>query len=385
VAQPDIRLHKLCQPAKAAAREKAVGQMEHRESAISRLKSVRRNAIGYSSEALVKTRELAGSNGLVLLFEPAAPDLDLAGWAAHQRTLLERLVGTHGALLWRGFGINTPEEFERVASAVCPSLHAGYGDLPRAGTSTAVYASTPYPADQQIHFHCESAHLPTWPLRQWFACMEPSATGGQTPLCDTRRVMRRLDPGLLGRLRERGLLYVRNFGGGLDVTWEAFFGTQERSEVERLCREWGMDSEWKADGGLRTRQRRPAVVRHPGTGAEVFFNQLLAHHVWCVESGARSALQSLFAVADLPRHVYYGDGTEIEAWEVDAVREAFEAEAVEFNWERGDVLMLDNMLVAHGRRAYAGTRRIVVAMGEMFSDAALAQSGERRDGVTVGQ
>jgi alpha-ketoglutarate-dependent taurine dioxygenase len=37
--------------------------------------------------------------------------------------------------------------------------------------------------------------------------------------------------------------------------------------------------------------------------------------------------------------------------------------AISFRWERGDVLLLDNYLVAHGRNPYEGPRKILVAMG----------------------
>jgi alpha-ketoglutarate-dependent taurine dioxygenase len=158
---------------------------------------------------------------------------------------------------------------------------------------------------------------------------------------------------------------VRNFTAGLDVDWREFFRTTDRTEVESYCRDAGIDCDWRQDGGLTTRKRAPAVALHPKTGEPVFFNQIQAHHVSCLPPDVRDSMLSIFGEAGLPRNVYYGDGTPISAAEMDEVRAVYRGVAVDFSWRAGDVLLVDNMLTAHGRNPYAGPRRIVVAMGEM--------------------
>ena len=49
------------------------------------------------------------------------------------------------------------------------------------------------------------------------------------------------------------------------------------------------------------------------------------------------------------------------------IRQAYEAEAFTFRWEKGDVLLVDNMAVAHSRTPYRGTRQVLVAMASPFS------------------
>ncbi|MNT40106.1 Taurine catabolism dioxygenase TauD, TfdA family [compost metagenome] len=68
----------------------------------------------------------------------------------------------------------------------------------------------------------------------------------------------------------------------------------------------------------------------------------------------------------MPRHVMFGDGTPIPDEAMALIGELYEACAVRFDWQRGDVVMLDNMLAAHARDPYEGPRKIVVAMGDMF-------------------
>ena len=144
-----------------------------------------------------------------------------------------------------------------------------------------------------ILFHNESSHLPTWPMRQFFFCVIPSATGGTTPLLDSRTVYNALEPTVREQFETKGLMYVRNFAEGIDVPWQDFFHTTDRSEVERVCTETGMTCEWTAGDGLRIRQVSPAVVIHPRTGEKLFFNQVQLHHVYCLDDETRSSLADI--------------------------------------------------------------------------------------------
>jgi hypothetical protein len=180
-------------------------------------------------------------------------------------------------------------------------------------------------------------------------------------------VLRRLNPRLREQFASRGVMYVRNFTDGLDVSWREFFRTDDRQQVEEICRRTGIEWEW-TEAGLRTRRVCRAVARHPKTGEEVMFNQVQAHHVSLLEEGVRESLLSLFGEEGLPRNVYYGDGGRISAEEMAELVQTYEEAAVDSPWEERDVVFVDNMLVAHGRRPYVGERKIVVAMGEMISE-----------------
>src|SRR6185295_16710126 len=142
-------------------------------------------------------------------------------------------------------------------------------------------------------------------------------------------------------------------------------GTSDKSEVEKYCRTAGVDFEWKRDNDLRTSQRCPAVIVHPQTGEKVFFNQLQLHHVSCLPRGVRESLLSMTREEDLPRNVYYGDGSRIEDSVMQHLDELYRQEAVSFPWAERDVLMLNNMLVAHSRNPFVGERKIVVALGNL--------------------
>jgi alpha-ketoglutarate-dependent taurine dioxygenase len=131
-----------------------------------------------------------------------------------------------------------------------------------------------------------------------------------------------------------------------------------------------MEFEWKSGNRLRTRQTCQAVSTHPKTGKLVWFNQAHLFHVSGLERQAYDSLLEEFDEADLPRNAFFGDGSPIDPNVLDKIRHAYAQEETVFTWQKHDILMLDNMLVAHGRRPYAGTRRVVVGMAEPFGDQA---------------
>jgi alpha-ketoglutarate-dependent taurine dioxygenase len=162
-------------------------------------------------------------------------------------------------------------------------------------------------------------------------------------------------------------MYVRNFGAGLDVPWPQVFGTEDRTRVESYCREQGIDCEWKPDGELRTRQICQVVAQHPRTREIVWFNQAHLFHVSALADEVREALLEIVSPDELPRNVHYADGAELEASVLDEVRGTLDAVRCTFPWQSGDILMLDNMLVAHARNPFSGPRKVVVAMAEPHS------------------
>jgi len=335
------------------------------------LSSFKPQAVKLSSATLVR-REYFFDEKFPLVYAASAGNLDLADWAKNRMPELQQELLQNGAILFRGFDVRSASHFERFCEVLCPELYREYGDLPRPSVENAVYESTPYPPDKPILMHNESSHLHSWPLKQWFFCVQPARERGETPIVDSRRLYQRLDPAVRDKFAHLGLLYVRNLSRDLDLGWREFFRTEDRSEVEQRCREAGFDFEWTEDDGLRISTLAPAVARHPKTGEMVFFNQIQAHHISCLDPEVRESLLSLYSQDRLPRNVYYGDGCPIEDSLVADLRALYDEMAVSFPWQEGDVLMVDNMLTAHGRNPFEGPRKILVAMGEVVTKADIA-------------
>jgi alpha-ketoglutarate-dependent taurine dioxygenase len=243
---------------------------------------------------------------------------------------------------------------------------------PRVAVHGRVYTSTEYPSEQAICLHNENSYQHAWPLKLGFFCLQPPTTGGETPIADVRRVLARLDPDVREQFARRRVLYVRNYRHGVGLPWSTVFQTTSADAVDAYCRDAGIETRWWPDGRLCTRQVRHAVVRHPQTGEPVWFNHAAFFHVTSLPAAVRAALEQSFAEEELPTQTYFGDGGAIDRPLLDHVRAAYRAETVTFAWERGDLLLLDNMLVAHGRAPYSGPRRILVAMAERVDAAEVA-------------
>ena len=363
--EPSAKLHSFQFQTADEANQEQMEKKERYQSQLKQLRATRRRGVDLTQASGVKAENLQAENPLPLAIKPESDDVDLTEWAVTNREFIGEKLLSHGAILFRGFELDSVQAFERFAASFCPELFGEYGDLPREELGGKVYGSTPYPADEVILFHNESSHLHSWPMLIWFYCVKAASVGGESPIIDSRKIYQSMEPAIRERFEQKGLLYVRNFTDGLDVSWQHFFHTNDRTAVEDYCHKAGMEFEWRSRNGLRTRQRCPAIVKHPQTGEKVFFNQLQLHHISCLAPGVRESLLSLMKEEDLPRNVYYGDGSPIEDSVVAYLGDLYTKLAVSFPWQEHDILMLNNMLVAHSRNSFVGERKIVVALGNL--------------------
>jgi alpha-ketoglutarate-dependent taurine dioxygenase len=331
-----------------------------------KFKSIKPKAVSLpQDEGIVRARPLREGELLPLLVEPAIADADLVEWAQENKALLEEKLSQHGALLFRGFGIDSVERFEAFSRSLCHELFDENGE--HQNVAGSVQTPVFYPADKQLLWHNENSFNHTWPGKIIFCCVQAPEQGGETPVVDSRKIFERLDPELRQRFLDKGVMYQRNYGGGLGLDWQTVFRTTDRAEVEEKCRQGHFEYRWKDGDRLMTRGVRPAVVRHPRTGELTWFTQAQHWHVSCLDPETRDSLRALYAEEDMPRNCYYGDGTPIADEDMQSILDAYrDLEAVS-PWQRGDVMVVDNLLAAHGRNPYVGTRKILVTLGDMMS------------------
>lgn len=347
-----------------------------------------RRTIRVSEESLVRTGPLEeGGPAFPLLVEPNVEGLDATVWANQNREWIEERLADHGALLFRGFGIASAEHFQEFLRAASGDpLEYTERSSPRSTVAGRVYTSTEHPPDQEIFLHNEQSYNLRFPSKIAFFCLTPPREQGGTPIADCRRVLQGIDPAVLRCFAGRRYLYARNFGGGLGLSWQTAFQTDDREAVEAYCRSNRIDFEWRSGDRLRTRQVRPVVARHPRTGALSWCNHATFFHVSTLSPAVRDRLLAGLAVEDLPHSTWYGDGAPIEPEVLDALRALYRREQRRFDWRQGDVLLLDNLLVAHGREPFAGERRILTGMADLVEwgrvgvdpDGLEGQTGEER-------
>lgn len=309
------------------------------------------------------------SPSLPLVASPEAAPMSshqLIDWARANLAQIQTRLHVHGAILFRGFSFDTPEQFQEFAAVFCEEFgdYKG-GNTPRTNVGGHVFTATEYPRDARISMHNEASYMRQMPRIVLFYCAQPADSGGQTPLADSRKVLAQIDPSVREKFERKGVCYVNNLhdGSGLGRSWQQVFGTENRSEVERRLREDHYQFEWKEDGGLRTSICAPAITAHPVTGELAWINQAEQWHPSSLEPETREALLDIMADEDLPHNAYFGDGSPLDEGELEEIRAAMSSQERTFDWQQGDVLLCDNFLVMHGRRPFTGNRRVLVAMG----------------------
>ena len=307
----------------------------------------------------------------ILVIEPT-DSLDLEIWALQNRKLVEQRLAQYGAVLFRGWGIDSAELLWKVSSALAVDLPAfSEESSPRHRLTENVFTSTDYRAEYPIQLHSEYSYAGEWPMKLIFGCLQPADRGGETPIASTTAILARLSSATRALFRERNIMYVRTYRTGVGVGWQDTFATNDRAVVETRCHERGIRLEWLADGALRTRQVGAAIVHHPSTGVEVWFNHAFFFNVAAIEPLEMRQFFLEEGEDTWSTQTYFGDGTRIPDDVLEELREAYKSEKVACPWQRGDVFLLDNMLTAHGREPFEGSRRIAVVMADKMRRADL--------------
>jgi hypothetical protein len=216
-----------------------------------------------------------------------------------------------------------------------------------------------------LSLHNELSYADMWPERLFFFCLVPAQSGGETSIADSRAILAALDPQVVERFRTRGIRYIRNLSPlkGSGYSWQEALETDDPAEAERQCERIGAQWEWADGGVLRISQLRPATALHPVTGEEVWFNQADGFHPSALDPATYAAALAEVGSEDRFRlNVGYGDGSPIEREALDHIRGVLRAQTIPHRWQQGDVLVLDNLLTAHGRLPFTGRRKIALAM-----------------------
>lgn len=301
-----------------------------------------------------------------------SPHEVLYDWVSTNKTLIEIQLAKHGALILRGFSPIDAKEFVDTAKLICPSLSTDYRDLRHEENQSEVYSPTRYPVEHAIQFHNESAHNHQWPLYLFFSCRKKAFLGGRSLFADSRRVLRHMSPSLRQAMEQYSVTYKRTYYPHVDVDWKIIFNTQDPRIAEKRCRKDGTRYRWLSRDTLQTRCTRPLVQQHPVSNEQILFHQLFLFHQARLDEATRSSLEALYQEQPFPRSVSYENGMPIADEHVQELYDLYDQYGVYVELEENDFVVVDNMVISHGREAYQGPRKMWVAMGGMMKQQATA-------------
>ncbi|MEU9497053.1 TauD/TfdA family dioxygenase [Streptomyces sp. NPDC048215] len=269
------------------------------------------------------------------------------------------------ALVFRGFNVTEDALDPAMSLLLSNRLAYVHGNSPRSKVGSNLYTSTEYPSEFTISMHNELSYAHTWPSRLLFFAAQEPTTGGATPVVDGVTWLESLDPKIRGAFAG-GLRYTQNLhdGFGFGKSWQDTFETDDRNEVVAFLNDSNAKWEWQEDGTLRVTQMRPATVRHPVTDVEVWFNQADQWHPAALGDETATELGQLLSEEQLPQSVRFADGSPIPDEYIIEVRDKGLEASIDVDWRTGDLMLIDNVLVGHGRRPFTGPRRVLVAMSD---------------------
>jgi len=289
-----------------------------------------------------------------------------------QLDLFKQVIDQHllakGAILFRGFNNDGAADFVRIVESLTGELlEYVNGSTPRTKVEGEVYTSTEYPPEREIVLHNEMAYSTIWPTKLWFYCQYAADKLGATPLANSRLIYQDMPSAIRDKIAKHGIKYVRNYRPYVDLSWQQTFNTEDKAQVEQVCRASGIEFEWNNDE-LKTTQLCQGVITHPQTGEMVWFNQAHLFHACNMDKSLREALLSMYGEEGLPRNALYGNGEPIDDKDIEQILAVFKRHTTRFDWQPGDLLLVDNMQVAHGRESFEGRRKVLVAMNGQHSD-----------------
>jgi alpha-ketoglutarate-dependent taurine dioxygenase len=281
-------------------------------------------------------------------------------WLKNNKEQVREQLYKSGAVLLRGFNMEIANSFREVVNSYGKEvIEYDLGAARRTKEIDNIYLSTHHPAGEDLEMHNEMSYAANWPTEIMLYCDIPATEGGETPLCDGRKIWSMLKEETRNKFERLSIMYVRQLGGLFGgLTWQKVFQTDDRSIAEEKCRETNMEFEWMDNDVFRMKWVKPAVISHPGTNEVAWFNHSFFFNSFMLNPDIRQTMK----VEDIPFYSYYGDGSEIEQEVLQELDAAFKSTKASFIWEKGDMLLVDNILLSHGRNSFKGDRKVLVAM-----------------------
>jgi len=296
--------------------------------------------------------------------EVANGDLyQVCAWVETNREKLSAQLSAHGAILLRGFGINSDQDFDQLIRAFAwPNFT--YADslsnAVRRNRTERVFTANEAPADVSIFLHHEMAQTPVYPSRLLFYCEQAADSGGATPICRSDILLNRLRqqaPSFVATCLAKGVRYSQTMplyddvDSGQGRSWGSTLTAQTQSEAEAKLTKLGYSWVWQADQSLSVTTPVLSAICELADGRSVFFHQLIAaFRGW---KDARNSGE---------KSISFGDSTAIQHADMAAAIELADELSFDIPWLTGDVVLVDNFLVMHGRRPFQGTRKVLASL-----------------------
>jgi alpha-ketoglutarate-dependent taurine dioxygenase len=284
-------------------------------------------------------------------------------WLGENKERLLEQLSRHGAILFRGLPVNSDSDFDSVIQSF-GLKNFTYGEslsnAVRRNRTERVFTANEAPASVSIFLHHEMAQTPVYPSKLFFYCEQAAISGGATPLCRSDILLQELTkqaPEFVAACLKLGVRYsnvmpnIDDLESGQGRSWRSTLSTDDKSAAEDKLRKLGYQWEWLEQDSLRVTTAVLPAVRETDNGRQVFFNQLIAaFRGW---KDTRNATE---------KSIRFGDDSAISTQAMAKAIHIGDELSFDIPWQSGDVALVDNFLVMHGRRPFEGQRRVLASL-----------------------
>ena len=284
-------------------------------------------------------------------------------WVSAHAEAVQSTLAQCGALVFRGFGLASDADFDRFIQAFSwPNFTyaESLSNAVRRNRTPRVFTANEAPPDVQIYLHHEMAQTPVYPSRLFFFCEQPANGGGATPICRSDWLLERLQkvvPNFVDDCANKGVRYSQtmpaedDLASGQGRSWRSTLSADDKTAAETKLAQLGYTWRWQADDALSVTTPILPAVRELADGSRSFFNQLIAAFFGWQDSRN-----------DGRRAITLGDGSALDAVAMQSAVALAEELTVDLQWQLGDVALVDNLRVMHGRRPFQGERKVLASL-----------------------
>jgi hypothetical protein len=284
-------------------------------------------------------------------------------WVETHRGELTKELAQSGAIFFRDFPLGSVDDFDAFVQAFAfPNFayQESLSNAVRVNWTDRVFSANESPPEVTIYLHHEMAQTPIYPSKLFFYCDKAAEEGGATPLCRSDVLIDRMEqecPEFLRDCESKGLKYSNvmppkdDAASGMGRSWKSTLNAETQQDAESRLTQLGYSWEWQNDGCLRATTPVLQAVRKLDDGRRSFFNQLIA------------AFRGWKDTRNDPSNaIRFGDDTPLDVPSVMRAVEIAEELSFDVPWQAGDVALVDNYLVMHGRRFFVGTRKVLASL-----------------------
>tara|TARA_B100000963_G_scaffold60448_1_gene48336 strand:+ start:7163 stop:8089 length:927 start_codon:yes stop_codon:yes gene_type:complete len=275
----------------------------------------------------------------------------------------KKLLNVKGAILFRGFKIENINEFNSIVKSVHKKiLNYEEASTPRSKVKGKVYTSTEISPKVEIPIHNEMSYASKFPNNLWFYSSVVAKKGGQTTIANSKKIYDQIDTKIKREFEKKKIMYVRKYGYGLDLSIERTFNTKNKKKISNYCKKNKIKFKWESANKLITWKINNFSYYNKDIKSKIWFNQAHLFHNSNYDKKTRFLFNKIYGKGNFPRDTKFGNGKEIPILYLKKIRKVLEKNSINVNWKPSDILVLNNLMISHGRRRYAGNRKVFVLM-----------------------